>query len=258
MKAPEVQPIIKSESPIPVTQETEPATSILNVKEEPSAEQTNNESSGAAEVNQTILDTSTLAQTSDLEATTTQQPSDSTPNTQQTMPASTQPTSRPIGLGITTEQPQDNASPLEETAPGASSAVDSLFDIPNDENDNTFNFEDMDFSVDTANNQGQSQTQITDFDLSNFGNETQDFNMLDVPVTEASTTAINAASKEEDIFADLGPTADGNMDMDLDNLDMGEGNSFDELFLAGDGDDGNMGGGGEMEHGEHDLAFFGL
>jgi len=175
--------------------------------------------------------------------------------------SATQPTSEPIGLGISTDvnaaqsQSQD---PLTATAEGATSAIDSLFDLPDTANgDDTFNFDDMDFSVDATNNQDPSQVQTAEFDLSTFGNDTQDFAMLDIPVANSTNQTNIPTSKEDDIFADLGAVADGDMDLDLGNMDMGEGNSFDDLFLAGDGDDLNTGT-GEMEHGDFDREFFGL
>lgn len=111
--------------------------------------------------------------------------------------------------------------------------------------------------MDANNNQDPSQAANTDFDLSTFGNETQDFNMLDIPVTDTANTNNVPVTKDDDIFGDLGTTGDANMDLDLGNIDMGEGNTFDELFTAGDGDDFNTGM-GEMEHGDIDQDFFKL
>ena len=177
-----------------------------------------------------------------------------------TLIKTSQATSQPIGLGITTDLPISDSQTqdsLPVTAEGTS-AVDSLFDTLETAGDDPFNFGDMDFSMDANTNGDPSQAANADFDLSTFGNDTQDFNMLDIPVTTSTNANNVAVSKvDEDIFADLGATGDASMDLDLGDMDMGEGNTFDDLFTAGDGDDLNTGT-GEMEHGEFDQSFFGM
>jgi hypothetical protein len=72
------------------------------------------------------------------------------------------------------------------------------------------------------------------------------------------TNNTNNANKEGDDMFGI-DTAGDNMDLDLD-LDFGtagaEESLFDNMFVGGD--DGGFGGGGEMEHGDFDNAFFSL
>lgn len=173
-----------------------------------------------------------------------------------TPPPSNDTTSQPIGLGINTE------GGANSPAPGTSeprSAVDSLFDIPDDENagGSDLNFDNMDFSLHDS-NQDPSQTQAHEFDLSTFGTNTQDFNMNTLQTDSNPTNNTNNANKEGDDMFGI-DTAGDNMDLDLD-LDFGtagaEESLFDNMFVGGD--DGGFGGGGEMEHGDFDNAFFSL
>ena len=75
-----------------------------------------------------------------------------------TPPPSNEITSKPIGLGINTEGAEE--SPAPGTSEPQNSAVDSLFDIPDNENagDSDLNFDSMDFSLQDS-NQNPSQTQ---------------------------------------------------------------------------------------------------
>ncbi len=168
-----------------------------------------------------------------------------------TPPASNDTDFKLIGLGINTD------GPAEYTAPGTveaqNSSIDSLFDANDNTGDSDLNFENMDFSFPDS-TQDPSQLQTTDFDLDNFGT-TQDFNMTDIQTD--SNTVNNTNNKEtEDLFG-LVNTGDI-MDVDLVDLDMAgaENSMFDEMFNFGD--DAGLSGGGEMEHGEFDSAFFGV
>ncbi|TVY35405.1 hypothetical protein LSUB1_G005805 [Lachnellula subtilissima] len=169
-------------------------------------------------------------------------------------------TGKPIGLGINT-----NPVPTTTSAPGTAgtagpedSAIDSLFDIPDDANGD-LNFDNMDFSYNSNTNPDQSQTQNNEFDLSTFGNDSQDFTMSNIPPSNDANTGTNTNNTSqnkpvEDLFAGMDTTAGGdNMDLDLDFGTLGAGESvFDDLF-ATDGD-----AGGDMQHGEFDSVFFGL
>ena len=174
-----------------------------------------------------------------------------------TPPPSNGAVSQPIGLGINTEGAADSEAP--GTAEPQNSAIDSLFDIPDDENtgDSELNFEHMDFSLPDS-NQDPSQTQPHAFDLSTFGSATQDFNIntMQTDPNPANNTT-NTNKEADDIFGDLGNVGD-NMDLDLD-LDFGtagaEDSLFDSMFVGTD--DGGFGG-GEMEHGDFDNDFFNL
>lgn len=175
-----------------------------------------------------------------------------------TPPPSNNTVSKPIGLGIITEGAANEPAP--GTAEPENSAVDSLFDIPENENagDTEMNFEDMDFSLQDS-NQDPSQTQPLDFDLSTFGANTQDFNMTSMQ-TDASTAndANNPTKGVDDLLgtANAGDT----MDLDIDNMDFGtagaEDSLFNDMFIAVD--DGVFGNGEEMQHGDFDNEFFGI
>ncbi|KAE9370377.1 hypothetical protein N431DRAFT_343717 [Stipitochalara longipes BDJ] len=175
-----------------------------------------------------------------------------------TPPPSNDAASQPIGLGINTEGAADSDAP--GTAEPQNSAIDSLFDIPDNENtgDSELNFEHMDFSLHDS-NQDPSQTQAHEFDLSTFGSTTQDFNMNTMQTDSNITNNPNNVNKEvDDLFGDLGNAGD-NMDLDLD-LEFGTAGAEDSLFndmFIGE-DDGGFGGGGEMEHGDFDNDFFGI
>ncbi|KAI9649292.1 hypothetical protein NHQ30_001864 [Ciborinia camelliae] len=185
--------------------------------------------------------------------------------------------SQAIGLGINTTLPASTDVPATTTAGGQDSSIDSLFDIPdNAANDDSaaLNFDNMDFTMpdSTTNTQTQdnNQTQNTEFDLSTFGNNPQDFNMNDLkPANEASSNNANITTtnnKEGDMMDDLlnmtttansGTNGNNNnnmdLDLDLDNMVGAEESVFDDMFF---GDDGNVG--GEMEHGQFDNEFFGI
>jgi hypothetical protein len=166
-------------------------------------------------------------------------------------------TSRPIGLGINTEGAEE--SPAPGTSEPQNSPVDSLFDIPDNENagGSDLNFDSMDFSLQDS-NQDPSQTQGHDFDLLTFESNTQDFNISTLQTNSNSANDMNIANKEGDDTFGLGNTGD-TMDLDID-IDFGtagaENSLFDDMFDAGD--DGGFGNGGEMEHGEFENAFFNL
>lgn len=175
-------------------------------------------------------------------------------------PASSNETSKeakPIGLGINTDADPSTSAPA--TADAQDSAIDSLFDIPDDTNGD-LNFENMDFSYNSNTNQDTSQTQNNEFDLSTFGADTQDFAMSNLNTTQDTNTANNTTTNTsqnkpvEDLFSGLETTGTGD-NMELDTLDFGtlgaEESVFDDmLFGASDG--------GEMVHGDFDNAFFGL
>jgi len=169
-----------------------------------------------------------------------------------TPPTSNGNNSKPIGLGINTEGVAN--SPAPGTAEPQNSSVDSLFDIPDNENgDSELNFESMDFSLHDS-NQDPSQTQANDFDLSTFGANTQDFNMNEMQ-TDSNLVNTNNANKEVNDPFDIGNTSDS-MDLDLDlSMADAEHSLFNDMFI---GDDAGISGGGEMEHGDFDNAFFGL
>ena len=170
-------------------------------------------------------------------------------------------TTKPIGLGINT-----NPEPTTTSAPGTAgtagpedSAIDSLFDIPDDANGD-LNFDNMDFSYNSNTNPDESQTQNNEFDLSTFGNDSQDFTMSNIPPSNDVNTGTNTNNTSQnkpvdDLFAGMDTTAGGdNMDLDLDFGTLGAGESvFDDMLYATDGD-----AGGDMQHGEFDSVFFGL
>jgi hypothetical protein len=171
-------------------------------------------------------------------------------------PPSNDTTSQPIGLGIKTEGGANSPAPPTSEP---QSAVDSLFDIIDDENagDSDLNFDNMDFSIHDS-NQDPSQTQAHEFGLSALETNTHDFNMNTLQTDSNPTNNTNNANKEGDNIFGIG-TASDNMDLDID-LDFGTAGAgeslFDDMFMGGE--DGGFGGGGEMEHGEFDSAFFNL
>ncbi|KAF4624188.1 hypothetical protein G7Y89_g13986 [Cudoniella acicularis] len=178
-------------------------------------------------------------------------------------------TSKPVRLGINTATTTDPNASAPATAGAQDSAVDSLFDIlDNDESNNgnagDLNFDGMDFAFDsTTDNQDQTQTQTqtqtTEFDLSTFGTNSQDFSMpnLDTSANTNSGSKTNPSQNKEvdGIFGDISGTA-GSDGMDLD-LNLGADDSlFNDIFFD---DDLSAGGGTvDMEHGNFDSAFFGL
>jgi hypothetical protein len=174
-----------------------------------------------------------------------------------TPPPSNDTASQPIGLGINTEGATH--SPAPDTAEPQNSAIDYLFDIPDNENtgDSGLNFDHMDFSLPDS-NQDPSQTQAHEFDLSTFGTATQNFNMNAMQTDSNTANNTNNANKEVDDLLDMDTTGD-NIDLDLDNIDFGTAGAEDSLFesMFVGGDDGGFSGGGEMEH-DFDNAFFGL
>ncbi len=175
--------------------------------------------------------------------------------------------SNPIGLGINTEGIAAAAGP--DTAGPADSATDSLFGIPDNDNDNSgpdFTFDSLEFpahdSTTITQNQDQSQTQNNDFDLTTFGGASQDFNISGIQTSAdgnaANTTNSNLNKPVEDLFNLPDNTAGGDnmeLDLNLDEMVGAEDSIFDDMFF-GNGDDGGIGGGGEMEHGDIDYAFF--
>jgi hypothetical protein len=163
-----------------------------------------------------------------------------------------------IGLGINTEHTQNdpNNSTIQD------SSIDSLFDIPNDNDDNIdMDFDNMDFSF-AIDSQDQTQTQSNDFDLSTFGNISQDQNVTNNGTGAANTSqdtsnnANNNGNKQLTDSFDLGNVGgDDNMDLDL-TMFGADDSVFDDMFVDGGGL--SAGGGGEMEHGNFDNNFFGL
>ena len=175
-----------------------------------------------------------------------------------TPPSSHEPGSKPIGLGINTGGPPIESGPA--TPEQQNSSVDSLFDIPDNDNADGSDliFDSMDFSLhDSATNtegHDQSQAQNNEFDLANFGSTSQDFNMADLHTSTqtASTGNPDSNTQTNDPFA---ATNNVNLDLDLDTEMAGaEESEFDDLFFGGGDDD--VSGGREMEHGEFDAAFF--
>lgn len=171
--------------------------------------------------------------------------------------------SNPIGLGINTTGTTTDPAPT--TAEIRSASVDSLFDVPDDEDDNgdsALNFENMDFSFqDSTGNtqhQDQSQPQNNEFDLSAFENTSPDFNIPDLHASNDTNLGNNAnkiagSNQADSLFGTGDNSGSGdNMDLDLD-LSMTEGmdSVFDDDMFFGSGDT-------DMKHGEFDDAFFGI
>jgi hypothetical protein len=157
-----------------------------------------------------------------------------------------------IGLGINTES-KPNDPP---TTTLQDSTIDSLFDIPdNDDTNIEMDYENMDFSfaIDTNDDQTQTQTQSNDFDLSTFGNISQDQNITSAGAGGASKDVKTDSTKPLDAtfnLADIG--GEDNMDLDLSMFGAAD-STFDDMFI-----DGGDNGGGEMEHGNFDSDFFGI
>ncbi|KAK2627219.1 hypothetical protein QTJ16_003185 [Diplocarpon rosae] len=133
------------------------------------------------------------------------------------------------------------------------SSVDSLFDNPGsgDTEGPDLHFDDMDLSNLGAKSQTEntSQSQSNEFDLSGF-------NVPDLGTSTQTNTNPLTESEQENISA-MVSTSDGkNMDIDMDMAGAEE-SVFDDMFF-GDADDTGIGGGGEMQHGDFDNAFFGL
>ena len=173
-----------------------------------------------------------------------------------TPPPSNETTSKPIGLGINTEGAEE--SPAPGTSEPQNSAVDSLFDIPDNENagDSDLNFDSMDFSLQDS-NQDPSQTQANDFHLLSFESNTQDFNISTLQTNLNSANNTNIANKEGDDTFRLGNTGDDmDLDIDIDFGTAGAENSLFDISMFDAGDDGGFGDGGEMEHGEFEDAYF--
>lgn len=180
----------------------------------------------------------------------------------------TGPNAKPVGLELDTKGAAAAAG--SGSAPGTAelqiSAVDSLFDIPDNDN--------MDLTLQDAPSDSQTQTQNAapashaEFDLSNFG--AQDFNVGDANASATNTNPSQAndanalgQNKQNDVFAMPNNASGGgggggdNMDLDLDVGMAGAGDSvFDDIFF--DNDDAVMGEGGDMQHGDFDDAFFGI
>lgn len=160
-------------------------------------------------------------------------------------------------LGINTTAAPTDVSPPLATAE-LQDSIDSLFDGLDSGNNTTsdLNFDGINFLNDST-TQDTSQAQNNEFDLSNFGNSPQDFNMTDI---QDSTGNLNNNNSTNDIEDDLfgmvnNEGGDDMMDLDGNNPPADE-NSFNDLYFMGD--DGGMGGETEMEHGEFDDVFFGL
>ena len=163
-----------------------------------------------------------------------------------TPPPSNGAASQPIGLGINTDGAADSEAP--GTAEPQNSAIDSLFDIPDNENTggSELNFENMDFSLHDS-NQDPSLAQAQDFDLSTFGSATQDFNMNSMQADSNPANNTTNSNKEiDDIFGDLVNTDSMDLDMDLDFGTAGAEDSTIDMFYGTD--KGGFGDGGEMEH----------
>ncbi len=174
-----------------------------------------------------------------------------------TAPPSNDTTSKPIGLGINTEDAEE--SPAPGTSEPQNSAVDSLFDTPDNENagGSDINFDSMDFSVQDS-NQDPSQAQGHDFDLLTFESNTQDFNISTLQTNSNSANNTNITNKDGEATFGMDNAGDSmELDIDMDFGTAGAENSlFDDMFDAGD--DGGFGGGGEMEHGDFENAYLNL
>jgi hypothetical protein len=157
-----------------------------------------------------------------------------------------------IGLGINTE-PKPNEPP---TTTLQDSSLDSLFDISDNNGTNVeMDFDNIDFNFDD-----QTQTQSNDFDISTFGDVSQDPNVsttgLGVDVTSAdvsSNVKNNSAKPLDESSFNLANIGGGeNMDLDLSMFGAAD-STFDDMFI-----DGGDAGGDEMEHGNFDSDFFGI
>jgi hypothetical protein len=181
-------------------------------------------------------------------------------------------TAHGLGINISDTGPSATSEALV-AADLEDSAFDSMFDAGNND-DTDLNFDDFGFSGDATDNQNDFSGNNGEFDLSSFGNHTNndngdpnsllqglerfgdgsggDFNLLDMSNTGANNNGIG-----ENAADDFGMSG-GDLDMAL-GMGANESN-FDDLLDGidfGDGDD-DGGGGDMMEHGEFDDAFFGL
>lgn len=162
------------------------------------------------------------------------------------------------GLDVNTTAPAATATPPTGTSGLEDPTIDSLFDL-HDSNDNNNNpdltFDGMDFLND-ASMQDTSQTQNTDFELSTFGNNLQDFNMTDAQGSNLTqNTNTGAENPEDDLFGMINAAGgDELMDLDASNIRPAEETAFDDMFF---GDDGGLSGNQEMTD-EFDDAFFGI
>ncbi|PBP27889.1 hypothetical protein BUE80_DR001081 [Diplocarpon rosae] len=135
------------------------------------------------------------------------------------------------------------------------SSLDSLFDNPDNGNIEgpELLFDDMDLSNPGPKSQTQntSQSQSNEFDLS--GSNVPDLGTS----TQANTDPVTEP-EQENMPAMVSTSESKNMDIDMDmNMAGTEESVFDDMFF-GDADDTGIGGGGEMQHGDFDNAFFGL
>jgi hypothetical protein len=214
-------------------------------------------------------------------------------------PSSAENKSQAIGLGIDTTMLASTDGTAPTTTGGQDSSIDSLFDMPDsatNDDATALNFDNMDFSMpDSGTNTQNQPTQNIEFDLSTFGNNSQDFNMNDLQPSNEITSTANTNNpsndtlnnKQGDLSTDdflnmtAGSGADANtdtnnnndnstannnnntnnnmdLDLDLGNMVGAEDSVFDDMFF-GDDDNGNLGGDmGSMEHGQFDNAFFGI
>ncbi len=170
-----------------------------------------------------------------------------------TPPPSNDASSKPIGLGINTEGVAN--SPAPGTAEPQNSSIDSLFGPDDNTGGSELNFENLNFFIDST--QDPSQTQANEFDLAAFGTTSQDFNINDMQTEPNTVNNTNNTTKEADEPFSIGNAGD-TMDLDLDLGMVGaEDSMFDDMFDYA-GADAGLSGGGEMEHGDFDAAFFGL
>ena len=191
-------------------------------------------------------------------------------------PNSSRDTNNPIltGLDINTTAAAGTESPAPTTTGLQESSINSLFGIPDDENTSSnIDFDAMDFSLHIENtntqNPEQSETETQQFDLSTFGNISQDVNpsTSNVPDLEQSNESNSGNNPQiaptnnqgeylDGLSGDLGEhNINDMMDLDIDiDLDRGE---YDDIFF-GTGDGGSGGTMDELRHGEFDDAFFGI
>lgn len=189
--------------------------------------------------------------------------------------------SNSVGLGIdTSEKAGDAGQPTNEPH----DALDAFFDMSGNNNagDSNLDFDAMDFALQdtdaTGNNQTQDQSQLQshEFDLSTFGDASQDqqqtldsthnndlLDMSNAQATQRTTSGDQGESTEKqnlgDNIFDLGENANATDSMNLNfdtNMVGGDDSLFDDMFYNA-GDDNNMGG-GAGNSGEFDDAFFGL
>ncbi|KAI6715792.1 hypothetical protein PZA11_006097 [Diplocarpon coronariae] len=101
----------------------------------------------------------------------------------------------------------------------------------------------------TSRPQNTSQTQNSELDLSGF-------HLPDHGTSTQTTTNPTTQPKQEDLSGAANTSGGSNMDIDM-GMAGAEESVFDDMFF-GDADDTGIGGGGEMQHGDFDNAFFGL